>query len=118
MKKSISFNDNIALIALKDEIQDVHEEIDYVAYVQQLGKHMKKSHTSDELSDKGSNRTGYDSDFDDDTSDSMTSSTEANNESSHCNLCQKKMVEALEVYCPDCHSYMARFQPQGGMSWP
>lgn len=105
MKKSISFSENVALIVCKDDAPE--EEIDYVAYVNSLNKQMKGAQ---DKKPKPEARTGYDSDFDDDTSDSV-SSIDANNETSHCNLCQKKMVEAMEVYCQDCHSYMARFQP-------
>lgn len=110
--KSISFSDNIALIA---DVQDTEPEVDYVAYVSNLEKNSPKarqrSASLSNLKGEQGSKTGYDSDFDDDTSDSA-SSTETAGEISRCNLCHKHVVESGHVYCPDCSFYMSRLQPQ------
>lgn len=129
--KSVSFSDNIALIACVEDTEP--EEIDYMAYVEALERKQAPMATkevqdddlvlhnlgqgcqvietkSDICSNDLNAKTGYDSDFDEDTSDSAseTDTTDTN----LCNLCQKRAVESLNAYCVDCQFYMSRFQPQ------
>ena len=135
IRKSVSFSDNIALIACIEDTEP--DEIDYMAYVEALEKRqapMATKETQDDLAllkigqgheviedsnhisqtDLSSTdvnaKTGYDSDFDEDTSDSAseTDTSDVN----LCNLCQKRVIDSPEVYCSDCQFYMSRFQPQ------
>lgn len=107
--KSISFSDNIALIANVEDVQP--ETVDYMAYVSKLQKNSPKApHRSVSLTNMDS-KTGYDSDFDDDTSDSA-SSMDAAGDKTLCNLCHKHVIQPDEQYCNGCNFYMSRLQPQ------
>ena len=120
-KKSVTFSDNIALVVDPDEVAG--QEIDYLQYVSKVLEMSKKRNQG--LEQEGTKEcvgpriggdlpdvkpNGYDSDFDEDTGSSVSSS-ETNPDLSRCSLCQKKVVEIDELYCPDCRHYMSRFQP-------
>lgn len=116
-RKSVTFSDNVALISAVDE---THDHTDYMAYVTELLGQTKKAvnpTTSVHATQKtpaavpvvAVAKTGYDSDFDENTSDSCTSD-EMQTDKVQCNLCRKKLIEATEMYCPDCNYYMAKLQ--------
>lgn len=139
-RKSVTFNENIMLIAKAEEIEaETRKEPDYMAYVQDLLKrspgksHPQKNSSStsptdstkdvivnpvmtalpsgkNDIPDQGG-KTGYDSDFDEDTSDSCTSDEITNTDRVQCNLCRKKLISPGDMYCGDCSAYMAQFQP-------
>ena len=130
LKKSVTFSDSISLIAEKEDIEEPPQEVDYMAYVQNLLAHKKKGSMTKATSNPDLTRpkyedpkealalrNGYDSDFDEDTSDSENSvenSDPNNGNSSHvrCNLCRKRVIDVNDLYCTDCKFYMSKFQPQ------
>jgi len=104
-RKSVTFSDNVALIAAVDE---THDHTDYMAYVTELLGQTKKA-TKQKAVLPTPAKTGYDSDFDENTSDSCTSD-EMQMDKVQCNLCRKKLIEATEMYCHDCNYYMTNLQ--------
>ena len=131
LKKSVTFSDSISLIAEKEDIEEPSQEVDYMAYVQNLLAHKKRGAMTKATSNPDLTRpkyedpkealalrNGYDSDFDEDTSDSENSvenndpNSPGNNNHVRCNLCRKRVIDVNDMYCTDCKFYMSKFQPQ------
>ena len=112
--KSVTFSDNVMLIARAQDNEEMPEEPNYIEYVQRLLKRSpikSGEQASQAPTCKQEGKTGYDSDFDEDTTDSCTSDEVSATDKVQCNLCRKKLIEASFIYCTDCSAYMAKFQP-------
>lgn len=111
-RKSVTFSDNILLIAKADEVVQT-EEPDYMKYVQQLLKRSPGKQKPPVVAAPAKvedSKTGYDSDFDEDTDDSCSNTEDS--DKIQCNLCRKRFIDVGQMYCVDCSAYMAQLQPK------
>jgi len=108
-KKTVTFSDNIELVA---SASDVADTVDYMAYVASIGRQAVSKADSLPSSKNMADRPNSScSDCDADSSDEMnvencvTSSSQV-----RCSLCRQKWVELTDTYCSDCSFYLSKLQ--------
>jgi hypothetical protein len=132
-KKSVTFSDNIELVA---SANDAEETVDYMTYAlgiqQQQQAHFKPAaspvlkhalHSSSSMETfhpltvdaiQPTTATAQDADrlSADDSDDAELDDASADGRV-RCSLCRHKWIELSDTYCPDCSAYMSRLQAPG-----
>jgi len=117
-KKTVTFSDDVELVA---SASDVADQVDYMTYAASIGRHVNSScearfeavplPTTVKGVDMSSgccadfDIIGSDSSDEVDFENSVTPSRQA-----RCSLCRQKWVDLTDTYCSDCSFYLSRLQ--------
>ena len=118
-KKTVTFSDNVELVA---SAADVTDPVDYMSYAASIGRQANLGCTAkssaDSLSttkmtaDMLSTCTNSDTATASDSSDEMdVENCMAPSGQVRCSLCRQKWVELTDTYCSDCCFYLSKLQP-------
>jgi len=118
-KKTVTFSDNIELVA---SAADVTDPVDYMLYAASIGRQANSTSVSPSTADSVPTTkngvdtpsiccTNSDNDIVNDSSDETDDEkSEAPSGRVRCSLCRQKWVELTDTYCSDCSFYLSRLQ--------
>ena len=108
-KKTVTFSDNIELVA---SASDVADPVDYMAYAASIGRQaLPKSDSLPSTKNITDRPNSSCSDCDADSSDEVNAENCVISSSQvRCSLCRQKWVELTDTYCSDCNFYLSKLQ--------
>ena len=118
-KKTVTFSDNVELVA---SASDVADPVDYLSYAANIGRQTNSSTAAvSKVDSLPTAKNGVDMANSCTNSDVVITTDIADendvencvtpNGQVRCSLCRQKWIELTESYCSDCSYYLSKLQP-------